>query len=48
MWEQSIANCIEDESKRFYLKNVPSWLIASVVYEMDWVYQRDLIKYNMN
>lgn len=48
MWEQSIANCIEDESKRFYLKNIPLWLIGSAAYEMNWKYQRDFIINSMN
>jgi len=47
-WENSIANCVQEEDKRVYLKALPLTLISSAEFIPDTWYWIDWIKSNIN
>lgn len=47
-WTTGISNCIEDEGKRSYLKNIPLVLVSAIEYEPDAFDWLDWVKCNSN
>lgn len=43
-WAEKIAECIENESKRHYLKPIPLALISAIEYLPPWWYWEDFLK----
>jgi len=47
-WANQIADCIESENKRCYLKTIPLVLLSAAEYELPWWYCIDYQKANRN
>ncbi len=47
-WANQIADCIEHDNKRRYLKGIPLVLISAAEYEPPWWYWLDWQKVNAN
>lgn len=47
-WENTVAACIEDESKRHFLKGLPINLLSAARYEPPYWYWLEWIRANNN
>lgn len=47
-WTEQVADCIEDEGKRIYLKDIPIVLLSATEYQPDTIYWLEWMRLNCN